>query len=73
MKVGTAMNIQQTNESCIDAGHRPAPKIAYLSVEQLYPDPTNPRKHSRTQIRAIAKSIAAFSFNAPILVDRTRR
>ena len=73
MKVGTAMNIQQTNENCIDAGHQHEPKIAYLSVEQLYPDPTNPRKHSRHQIRAIAKSIEAFSFNAPILVDRTRK
>jgi DNA modification methylase len=73
MKVGTAMNIQQTNENCIDAGDQPKPKIAYLSVEQLYPDPTNPRKHSRPQIRAIAKSIEAFSFNAPILVDRTRK
>jgi len=73
MKAGTAMKIQQTNENCIDAGHRHEPKIAYLSVEQLYPGPTNPRKHSLPQIRAIAKSIEAFSFNAPILVDRTRK
>src|SRR5258705_7418000 len=73
MKVGTAMNIQQTNENCIDAGHQHEPKITYLSVEQLYPDPTNPRKHRRPQIRGIGKRIEAFSFNAPILVDRTRK
>src|SRR5258707_3019576 len=65
------MNIQQTSEQRIDDTHRHHPKIAHLSVEQIFPDPSNPRKHSRAQIRAIAKSIEAFKFCAPILVDRT--
>lgn len=45
-------------------------KLQYLPVSDVKPDPRNPRKHSRTQIRAIAKSIKSFGFNAPVLVDR---
>ena len=40
---------------------------------ELKPDPSNPRKHGREQIRAIARSIAAFGFNAPILIDRNKQ
>ena len=43
--------------------------IAYAPVSSLVPDPLNPRIHSRQQVRAIARSIEAFGFNAPILVD----
>src|SRR5260221_14767899 len=32
-------------------------------------DPSNPRKHNPRQIRQIARSIEAFGFNVPILVD----
>ena len=35
--------------------------------------PINPRKHSRQQIEAIARTIEAFGFNAPILVDSEKR
>jgi ParB/RepB/Spo0J family partition protein len=38
-------------------------------IKEVKPDPHNPRKHSPTQVRAIAKAIEAFGFNAPILVD----
>jgi len=34
------------------------------------PNPTNPRRHSKKQIRQIANSIKTFGFNVPILVDR---
>jgi ParB-like chromosome segregation protein Spo0J len=44
-----------------------------MPIANLSPDPTNPRKHSRTQIRAIARSIEAFGFNAPILIDRNKQ
>ncbi len=44
--------------------------IAHLPLESIAPDPFNPRKHSREQIRAIAHSITTFGFNAPILVDK---
>src|SRR5246127_1650089 len=44
-------------------------KVVYRPVEQLKPDPANPRLHSKKQIRQIAKSIETFGFNVPILVD----
>lgn len=44
-------------------------KIEYLALDQVRPDPCNPRLHGKRHIRQIAKSIQAFGFNAPILVD----
>jgi DNA modification methylase len=41
-----------------------------IPTESLRADPRNPRKHSRVQVRAIARSIDAFGFNAPILIDK---
>jgi DNA modification methylase len=51
----------------------PLRQISFLAIADLTPAPHNPRKHSRAQIRAIARSIEAFGFNAPILVDRSRQ
>jgi ParB-like nuclease domain len=45
-------------------------KLALVPLDALRADPRNPRKHSRIQVRAIARSIDAFGFNAPILVDK---
>ena len=50
------------------AGQRSA--IAYVPINSISPDPRNPRKHRREQIWAIAHSIEAFGFNAPVLVDK---
>ena len=47
--------------------------ITYQPLGSIVPDPSNPRKHSPQQIGAIARSIEAFGFNAPILVDRANR
>jgi hypothetical protein len=47
-------------------------RFEMLPLDQLEPDPLNPRKHSRAQTRVIARSIEAFGFNAPILIDRNR-
>ena len=44
-------------------------QLKYHAVSGLKPDPANPRKHSAAQIRAIASSIRAFGFNAPVLAD----
>ena len=44
--------------------------LKYVSPNSLKPDPRNPRKHDRAQIRAIARSVETFGFNAPILIDR---
>jgi DNA modification methylase len=43
--------------------------VAYHRIEELKPDPTNPRRHTKKQIRQIANSIKAFGFNVPVLVD----
>ncbi|HVW74264.1 MAG TPA: DNA methyltransferase [Rhizomicrobium sp.] len=47
--------------------------IEYLSICAIFADPKNPRLHPREQVRAIARSIKAFGFNAPILVDHKNR
>jgi ParB-like chromosome segregation protein Spo0J len=44
--------------------------IVYRAIDELIPDPANPRRHSRKQIGQIANSIEVFGFNVPILVDR---
>jgi DNA modification methylase len=44
--------------------------IVFRAIDQLKPDPANPRRHSKKQIRQIADSIKAFGFNVPILIDR---
>jgi DNA modification methylase len=45
-------------------------QIVGRRLEELKPDPANPRRHSKRQIRQIAASIKTFGFNVPILVDR---
>jgi hypothetical protein len=45
-------------------------KIVYRAVEELKPDPANPRRHSKKQIRQIANSIREFGFVTPVLIDR---
>jgi ParB-like nuclease domain len=47
--------------------------VNYLPIDSIVPDPSNPRKHSQKQIRAIANSIEAFGFTAPILVNTANR
>jgi len=44
--------------------------LKYVSILELHVDPRNPRQHKRAQIEAIANSIKAFGFNAPILTDK---
>lgn len=44
-------------------------QIKYQSLDQIRPDPTNPRLHGKRHVRQLAKSIEAFGFNAPILID----
>jgi ParB-like chromosome segregation protein Spo0J len=48
-------------------------QLHLLNLDDLIPSTHNPRKHSRQQIRAIAKSIEAFGFCAPLLVDKKRQ
>jgi DNA modification methylase len=48
-------------------------QISLLATGELVPAPQNARIHTRAQVRAIARSIEAFGFNAPILIDRNRK
>ena len=48
-------------------------RLELVPVVDLRPDPQNPRVHKPAQIRAIAKSIEAFGFNAPILADSSNQ
>src|ERR1700730_17323834 len=45
----------------------------FVAIGDPIPDPDNPRKHGRAQISAIARSVEAFGFNAPILVDKNNK
>jgi ParB/RepB/Spo0J family partition protein len=45
-----------------------ANQLTFLSTSDLKADPRNPRKHSREQIRAIARSIERFGFTNPVLI-----
>lgn len=47
--------------------------LTYRAISELRPDPRNPRKHSRQQINALARSIKSFGFNAPVLTDEHGR
>jgi DNA modification methylase len=69
------MNTIETQATSIDDRRpftSPGRQISYLATSALTPHPNNARKHSRTQIGAIAKSIEAFGFTAPILVNKDR-
>lgn len=43
--------------------------IETLPIGALSPDPQNPRKHNLRQIKQLARSIRAFGFNVPLLID----
>ncbi len=44
--------------------------VEMVALSDLKLDPKNARIHKPAQIRQIAKSIDAFGFNAPVLVDK---
>src|SRR5262249_26049858 len=55
-------------------GENPPPvpcqlQVVYQRIDRLRLDPKNPRSHTPKQIRQIARSIEAFGFNVPMLVD----
>src|SRR2546425_12421489 len=44
-------------------------EVVYRPIAELRLDPKNPRPHSQRQIHQIARSIRAFGFNVPVLID----
>jgi DNA modification methylase len=43
--------------------------VVYRLIASLQPDTKNPRRHSPRQVRQIARSIDAFGFNVPVLIN----
>ncbi len=54
------------------SGSIPGKRLAcvYRAIDELLLDPRNPRVHSARQISQIARSIEAFGFLVPVLIDR---
>jgi DNA modification methylase len=48
-------------------------RIVFRQIVELELDPRNPRAHSSGQVRQIARSIEAFGFNVPVLIDAKRK
>lgn len=44
-----------------------------VPIDQVFPDPRNPREHSKGQVRQISESIKKFGFLVPVLIDRGGR
>ena len=61
------MIISNSGGSAHKGGH--LKEIVYRSISSMVPNPRNPRRHSDKQIRQLARSIEAFRFNVPVLVD----
>jgi ParB-like chromosome segregation protein Spo0J len=60
------------NRASIKRGEAEPPlAVLYRDIAELQTDSRNPRVHSEKQIHQIARSIEAFGFNVPFLVDRT--
>lgn len=49
-----------------EAGEARPLKVVYRLIDDLKPDPANPRRHSKKQIRQISDSLKTFGFNVPI-------
>ena len=59
------MSDRLTTQPC---GGRYRLKIVERRIEDIKPDPRNPRIHSHNQIRRFASAIREFGFNTPLLL-----
>lgn len=60
-------------QDSVDELSSPRLDIEYIPITAIVPDPRNPRVHAREQVRAIARSIQAFGYNAPMLLNKHGR
>jgi DNA modification methylase len=51
-------------------GAQPTLRIIYRHIDEIRPDPRNPRKHSQRQIKKLARIIRRLGCNVPLLLDR---
>jgi ParB-like chromosome segregation protein Spo0J len=49
----------------------PIGRIETVALEDLQPNPSNARTHSKRQIKLIADSLKTFGFINPILIDKS--
>src|SRR6266851_661327 len=66
----TLMNQEVANPPGATERRKHRLQIVYRQIDQLKPDPRNPRHHSRKQIKQLARSIETFGLTVPPLVDR---
>jgi DNA modification methylase len=64
------MDHEVANPPDASKGRKHRLEIVYRRIEELKPDPRNPRQHSRKQFKQLARSIETFGFTVPALVDR---
>jgi hypothetical protein len=60
----------KSTESLLHEGFLRDLQVVVLPVSLLRPRGSNPRTHSRKQLRQIGKSIRKFGFTNPVLIDR---
>jgi len=56
-----------------DPSHTESLSIELLPIDTLIPDQKNARLHPERHIKQLAKSVEAFGFNCPLLIDRGNR
>src|ERR1700730_9378723 len=49
---------------------KPRLRIEYRPLDEITPNPRNPRKHSSRQIKKLARIISKQGFNVPLVIDR---
>ena len=62
--------MKSASYSCEGVIATPRITVTYRRIDDLKPDPTNPRRHSKKQVQQIKNSIKTFGFIVPILTDR---
>jgi ParB-like chromosome segregation protein Spo0J len=52
------------------SGVQPQLSIVYRDLSEIRPNPRNPRRHTRRQIKKLAKIMKKLGCNVPLLIDR---
>jgi DNA modification methylase len=67
--------VERSNEigAAVAAHSDPEVCVTRVAISELKLDPTNPRAHSKRQLKLLAKSIETFGFVSPVLINAQRR
>lgn len=61
------------SEPCEAFADQHSNMLTWVPIDQIKPHPDNPRKHPRKQLVQLKKSIQAFGFRFPVLLDQHSR